>query len=192
MPFIRECIVTTVQEDGKVYIAPMGIHEAGGQLVILPFKPSTTLENVERERTATLNYTDDVRVYAGCLSGHQNWPTCQTDVIKGARLRDCLSHSELEVVDKAEDEVRPRYFCKVVNEVTHAPFHGYNRAQFAVLELSILVSRLRRLPIAKVRREIEYLRIGFEKTSGVREREAWGWLMAKVASSPLLRQEQQV
>ncbi len=180
MPFIRECIVTTVQEDKTVHIAPMGIHEDEEYLIILPFKPSATLDNVERDGTATLNYTDDVRVYAGCLTGNLVWPTCPTDIIDGMRLENCLAHTELEVINKVEDEVRPKFLCKIANEVTHAPFHGYNRAQFAVLELAILVSRLHMLPQDKILQEIEYLRIGYEKTSGWREQEAWGWLMEKV------------
>lgn len=182
MPFIRECIVTTLRGDESVHIAPLGIHEEGDSLIILPFKPSASLDNIERNGTATLNYTDDVRVYAGCLTGHRDWPTCATDCIQGARLENCLSHTELEVVNKVEDEIRPKYYCRVINEVTHAPFHGYNRAQFAVIELAILVSRLHMLPKEKIQQEIEYLTIGFEKTSGPREKEAWGWLMDKVLS----------
>lgn len=180
MPFIRECIITTLSEDNSVHIAPMGIHEDDDLLIMLPFKPSTSLDNIERNKTATLNYIDDVRVYAGCLTGHRVWPTCSTEGIRGARLENCLSHTELEVINVIEDELRPKYCCKVMHEGTHAPFHGYNRAQFAVIELAILVSRLHMLPQEKIQHEIEYLSIGFEKTSGPREQEAWGWLMEKV------------
>ena len=180
MPFIRECIVTTVKENGDVHIAPMGIHEDGGNLVILPFKPSTTLDNLERQGIATLNYTDDVRIYAGCLTGRSDWPTCRTEIIPGMRLEDCLAHTELEVTAKADDPVRPRYTCKILFEATHAPFHGYNRAQSAVIELAILASRLHMLPQARVRQEISYLRTCVDKTAGPRELEAWDWLMTKV------------
>ncbi|MEM7400645.1 MAG: DUF447 domain-containing protein [Pseudomonadota bacterium] len=180
MPFIRECIVSTIRDDSSIHIAPMGIHEDGENLIILPFKPSTTLDNLERNHTATLNYTDDVRVYAGCITDHRDWPTCATDVIKGARLENCLAHTELEVVNKEDDELRPKYTCKVVHEATHQAFHGYNRAQFAVLELAILTSRLKMLPKEKIQQEIEYLEIGYIKTSGPREQEAWGWLMNKI------------
>ena len=179
MPFIRECIVTT-QDNEKVHIAPMGIHEDGKHLIILPFRPSETLENIERDKTATLNYTDDVRIYAGCITGRCAWPTCPTDVIKGVRLENCLTHAELEVMDKVEHELRPRFYCKVVHEATHAPFHGYNRAQYAVIELAILVSRLQWLPQEKIQQEIEYLTIGFEKTAGAREQEAWTWLTTQI------------
>jgi hypothetical protein len=180
MPFIRECIVTSIRDDQSIHIAPMGIHEDEDRLIILPFKPSATLDNLERDGTATLNYTDDVRVFAGCLTGHRDWPTCSTEVIKGVRLKNCLAHTELEVIDKVEDEARPKYICKVAHEVTHKSFHGYNRAQSAVLELAILASRLHMLPPDKIQQEIEYLSIGYEKTSGPREQEAWTWLMGKI------------
>ena len=190
MPFIRECIVTTIREDESVHIAPMGIHEKGDQLIIMPFKPSATLDNLERDGMATLNYVDDVRIYAGCLTGRDEWPTIPTEVIKGARLKNCLAHTELETVDKVKDEKRPKYICNVVHEANHAPFHGYNRSQFAVIELAILVSRLHLLPAEKIRQEIEYLDIGMQKTSGPREQEAWSWLMEKVEAFMLSQKEQ--
>ncbi len=191
MPFIRECIVTTVEEDGNVHIAPMGIHETREQFIILPFKPSITLSNLERQGTAALNYTDDVRIYAGCLTGRSDWPTCSTKLIQGARLENCLAHTELEVISKTADPVRPRYLCKAVHEATHAPFHGYNRAQSAVIELAILVSRLHMLPEEKISQEIEYLKTGIEKTAGSREQEAWNWLMLKVDSFRRSQKESQ-
>ena len=180
MPFIRECIVTTIREDKSIHIAPMGIHEKDEYLIILPFKPSATLDNIERDGTATLNYTDDMRIYAGCLTGREDWPTCPTDIIKGARLEQSLAHTELEVISKVEDDIRPQFICKIVHETTHQAFHGYNRAQSAVIELAILTSRLHMLPPEKIQQEIEYLSIAYEKTSGPREQEAWEWLMEKI------------
>jgi len=70
----------------------------------------------------------------------------------------------------------------VVHAANHAPFKGFNRAQFAVLEAAILASRLHLLPWSKVEAELDYLRIGLEKCAGEREREAWGWLMEKIAA----------
>jgi hypothetical protein len=45
------------------------------------------------------------------------------------------------------------------------------------LEAAILISRLDMLPLQKIESEIEYLRIGLDKTAGDRELEAWGWVM---------------
>ena len=134
----------------------MGLRETpDGLLLLAPFRPSATLENLQRERHAVVNYTDDVRVFAGCLTGHRDWPVCPAGA--GFRLESALAHSELEVVRLEEDAVRPRFHCRVVREATHAPFRGFNRAQAAIIEAAVLVSRLHLLPAEQVEREIAYL-----------------------------------
>jgi hypothetical protein len=67
-----------------------------------------------------------------------------------------------------------------VHRTTHAPFPGFNRAQAAVVEGAILVSRLFMLPREKVDSEIEYLRIAIDKTAGDNERIAWNWLLQAI------------
>lgn len=179
---IREIILTTRRPDGGTHIAPMGVRERGDRILIAPFKPSGTLDNLLREGSAVLNLTDDVRVYAGCLTGRRDWPLAPTEMLDEMRLRDALGHEEL-VVDRVEaDDLRPRLYCRVVHAASHGMFRGFNRAQAAVLELAILASRLDRLPPEKVRQEMEYLRIALDKTAGAREREAWEWLEQKVAA----------
>jgi hypothetical protein len=177
---IREAIITTLNADGSVHIAPMGIREIDSLIVIAPFKPSTTLENVKRNKQAVVNFTDDVRIFAGCLTGRYEWPAVPATVINGRRLQNALSHLELEVSRHEDDELRPRFFCKIRHQETHRPFMGFNRAKAAVLELAILVSRLHMLPPEKIDTEIKYLDIAIEKTAGDEEREAWNWLIDKI------------
>ena len=101
-----------------------------------------------------------------------------------------MAHSEVEVAEVVEDELRPRFRCRTVHEAGHAPFLGLNRAQAAVLEAAILVSRLHMLPAEKVEGELRYLKIAIDKTAGEAEREAWGWLMAAVAAAGISLSEQ--
>ena len=75
-----------------------------------------------------------------------------------------------------DDPVRPKLYCKAIYKANHTAFKGYNRAQFSVLEAAILLSRASRLSPAKINAELDYLHIGFNKTAGPREREAWGWV----------------
>ncbi len=177
---IRETIVVTRNADGSAHVAPMGLHERGEHLVVAPFRPSRTLENLRRQGCATVNHSDDVRLFAGCLSGRPDWPVCAAETIDGLRLATCLAHAEVEVARVEQDPIRPRLVCRVVHERTHAPFRGFNRAQAAVVEAAILVSRLERLPWDKVERELDYLRIAVGKAAGPREQLAWDWLMAVV------------
>ena len=98
------------------------------------------------------------------------------ETVRGVRLAQALAHVEIEVARWEDDEVRPRIWCRELARETHGAFAGFNRAQAAVIEAGILVSRLRRLPAEKIDREMDYLRIAVEKTAGPREREAWRWL----------------
>jgi hypothetical protein len=183
MPFIRESIVTTQNADSWAYIAPLGVIEEGEHLVIAPFRPSTTLENLRRHPFACINYTVDVRIFAGCVTKRRrNWPVVPATRVKGWRLEAALAHSEVEVVDVVEDAQRPRFRCRVVHEATHAPFHGINRAQAACVEAAVLVSRLHLLSAEKINREMAYLEIAIGKTAGEAERVAWTWLTEAVAA----------
>jgi hypothetical protein len=177
---IREVIITSISPEGAVHIAPMGVHVLDETMLVLPFRPSTTLDNILATRHAVMNYCDDVRVFAGCLTGRRDWPLTGADRVPGKRLAGALAHAELELVRFEDDPLRPRLHCRVVHEASHAPFRGFNRAQFSVLEAAILVSRLHMLPRSKIESELDYLRIGLDKTAGPLEREAWGWLMEKV------------
>lgn len=177
---IQETIVTTQNNSGIAHIAPMGIHVNGDNFIILPFRPATTLNNLLQSKSAVINYCDDVRVFAGCLTGRREWPLKAAEKIDGHVLQCALAHTEVELVRIDDDPIRPKLFCKAVHTVNHAPFRGFNRAQFSVLEAAILISRLNRLPFAKIAEEIDYLSIGVDKTAGDRELEAWGWLMAAI------------
>ena len=189
---IQEVIVTTINEDDTVHIAPMGIREENQQVIVSPFKPSATLENITRTKTAVVNRIDDVRIFAGCLTNRKDWELIPTNKIKGYRLEAALSHVELELTSFDDDELRPRFYCNSVYEATHHPFRGFNRAQAAVLELAILVSRLDRLPVKKIEQEIEYLSIAIEKTAGKNELTAWKWLIQKVEAYRKMTKEDNI
>ena len=178
---IREAIVTTRDADGGDHVAPMGVEPRGDELVIAPFKPSATLDNLVRERCAVVNYSDDVRVFAGCLTGRESWPLTPAARVNAKRLSGALAHAEVKVTRVQNDDgPRARLSCEIVHQETHAPFRGFNRAQAAVIELAILASRLHLLPWEKIEREAAYLRVAVDKTAGENERAAWTWLMDRI------------
>lgn len=181
MPFIVETIVTTRSAAGEVHIAPLGLIEADhGQWIVAPFKPSRTLDNLMANGFAVANHTDDVRVFAGCVTGRRNWALQRAEKGDGAVLVNALSHWELQVERHEEDAQRPRFYCRKVHHAAHGPWGGFNRAQAAVIEAAVLSTRLHMLPPEKVETELTYLKIAIDKTAGPRELEAWGWLMDRV------------
>ena len=181
MPLIRESIVTTVNALGEPHLAPLGLIAEGEAWILAPFHPSTTLDNLRQAPFAVANFTDDVRVFAGCLTGRRDWPLAPATVVAAPRLAATLSHLELVVVEVREHELRPRFVCRVAHRASHAPFQGFNRAQAAVIEGAVLVSRLHMLPRAEVEAELARLDITVGKTAGPAEAEAWSWLKDKAA-----------
>jgi hypothetical protein len=179
---IFETIVSTVNAFGEPHVTPFGIRIQDGLVVISPYKPSTTLQNILTTGHAVLNLSDDVRVFAGALTGRNVWHLLATDKVAGFRLDGTLVHKELKLVSVEDDIVRPQLLLEVIHEVQHAPFQGFNRAQAAIIELAVLVSRLKRLPMEKIQQEMRYLQIAIDKTAGERELEAWGWLVEAVSN----------
>lgn len=182
MPRIVETIVTTTNAKGEAHIAPLGLIAEGEGWVIAPFRPSRTLDNLKEVPYAVASHTDDVRVFAGAVTGRKGWTTIKAARVPGVRLADAVSHWELAVDRLTDDPQRPRFSCNLVYEASHRPWEGFNRAQAAVLECAVLVTRLSMLPPEKVENELKYLEIAISKTAGPREEEAWGWLMEKIAA----------
>ena len=177
---IYETVITTMNPDGTAHIAPMGIRHENDKYLIAPFKPSRTLDNLVDSSVAVINATTDVMIFAGCLTGRHEWPVVDATRIACKRLAAALSHVEVRVEGREDDELRPVFTCRPVYAADHGPYNGFNRAQAAVVEAAILVSRLHLLPEEKIRSELEYLGIAIKKTAGEKERTAWQWLMEKV------------
>jgi hypothetical protein len=177
---IHETVVTTVSPEGVVHVAPMGVTLTPETILLKPFRPSVTLDNVLATQVAVVNFTLDVRIFAGCVTGRRDWPTVPADVVTGGRLVSCLAHSELRLLERTDDPVRPQLLMRRVHEASHADFQGFNRAQAAVLEGAVLVSRLGMLDPAKIAQEIAYLRIAIDKTAGAAEQQAWHWLLQAI------------
>jgi uncharacterized protein len=181
---IFETIIVTVNAQREPHITPFGVRfedaKENTRVIIAPYKPSTTLNNILATQFAVMNMTDDVRVFAGALTGRTEWSLLPVSNNAGYRLADCLAHTVLELIEVREDEIRPQLVMKPIVSENHQSFQGFNRAQAAVVELSILVSRLQLLPKEKVMSEKKYLQIAIDKTAGERELEAWGWLVEKI------------
>jgi uncharacterized protein len=177
---ILETIITSQDMEGRVHVTPFGIRQQENLVIISPYKPSTTLDNILATQRAVLNLTDDVRVFAGALTQRQPWTLLPAERIEGYRLADCLAHKELKLIKVEDDLLRPNLYLETIHESHHHPFQGFNRAQAAVIELAVLVSRLKRLPLDKITQEMTYLTIAIEKTAGPKELEAWTWLTEAV------------
>lgn len=182
---IHEVIVTTINKDKKVHIAPMGVKilqsDSKKLVQISPFKPSQTLNNILETKIATVNFIDNVKVFSGIVTGEKkDWELEVSDDKCAPHLQNTNTHMNVKVSEDHDDPVRPRIVCEVINEQIHRPFLGFNRAQFSVIELAVLSTRLGRIDDNKIKDEMKYLKIGIDKTAGKNEKEAWEWIEKKI------------
>ena len=182
---IHEVIVTTINKDKKVHIAPMGVKilQSGSKKLvqISPFKPSQTLDNILETKIATVNFIDNVKVFSGIVTGEKkDWKLEVFDDKCVPHLQNTNTHMNVKVSENHDDPVRPRIMCELIKEQIHRPFLGFNRAQFSVIELAVLSTRLGRIDDNKIKDEMKYLKIGIDKTAGKNEKEAWEWIEKKI------------
>jgi uncharacterized protein len=169
---IVETVTTTINPDGTVNCAAMGVEWGDETIVIKPYRSTRTLRNLRATRAAVVNLTDDILLFTQAALGDPQPPTRPTTAIDGAVLADACSWREVAVEAIDASGPRARVTTRVVARGVGREFLGFSRARHAVLEASIVASRARWLPSAEIRAELERLQVLVDKTAGPREREA--------------------
>jgi hypothetical protein len=182
---IVETVVTTLDEDGEVNFAAMGVVWDEERLVIRPYVDSRTFRNLARAREAVVNVTDDVLVFAKSALSRERFPSRPAATVRGVILADACHWREVTVEHVSAPEARSSggradVVTRVVAAAAGRPFVGLCRAKHAVVEASILASRARRLPREEVLRELDRLDPLVDKTGGPTEREAMAYIRAHV------------
>jgi hypothetical protein len=169
---IVETVTTTINPDGTVNSAAMGVEWGDETIVIKPFRPTRTLRNLRATGAAVVNLTDDILLFTQAALSDPHPPTRATATIDGAVLADACSWREVTVETIDASGPRARVTTHVVGRGVGREFLGFNRARHAVLEASIIASRAHLLPAGKIRVELERLQVLVDKTAGPREHEA--------------------
>ncbi len=179
---IIETIVTSMDPEGRVNFAPMGVEWGEETIVLKPFLETATFRNLAASRAAVVNLTDDVMVFAQGAISSPAFPSAPAAVVRGVVLLAACSWREVEVAAIDDTPPRSRIESRVVHQGTRREFLGFNRARHAVLEAAILATRTHLLPPEQIRAEFERLQVIVDKTAGPREREAMALLTEYVRS----------
>jgi uncharacterized protein len=177
---ILETVVTTINPDGSVNCAAMGVEWDEQRIVIKPYRGTRTLRNLRATEVAVVNLTDDILLFSEAALGDPQPPTRPAASVEGAVLDDACSWREVRVEAIDDGEPRARVSTVVVGSGTGREFLGLNRARHAVLEASILASRARLLEAGDIRAELRRLQALVDKTAGPREREAMAYVTRHV------------
>jgi hypothetical protein len=180
---IIETVVTTINPDHSVNCGAMGVEWGEQRIVIKPFRGTRTLRNLRATGAAVVNVTDDILLFSQAALGDPHPPTRPATAVDGAVLADACSWREVAVDAIDATGPRARVTTRVVARGVGREFVGFNRACHAVLEASILASRVRRLPAEEVRAELGRLTVLVDKTAGPRERAAMSCVLAHVRAA---------
>jgi hypothetical protein len=184
---ILETVVTTLDPAGEPRFAAMGVVWGEETITIRPYLGTRTYRNLLASREAVVNVTDDVLLFAKSALTHEPLPCRPARHVRGVVLGDACRWREVAVEAVVVPEAtgpgarRADVVTRVVGRGEGRPFAGLCRAKHAVVEASILASRLRRLPLPQVLTELDTLETLVDKTGGPREQEAFRFIRAFVA-----------
>lgn len=175
---ILETIVSTVDSEGRPNFAPMGIEFEGDRVLLRPFKTAVTWKNLQEVGEGVVNFTDNVLLFARCAVSSFLPPHRDARRVRGKVLEDACHWKEFVVESRDQDPggERGRFRGKVVEEGRARDFAGFNRAKHAVIEATILATRLHLLGRDRVLEEMSRLRPLVDRTAGPQEREAFDLL----------------
>jgi len=177
---IVEGIVTSVDADGHLNVAPMGPIVVGdfADLLLRPFQPSTTFNNLAATRCGVFHVVDQVDIIAQAAIGRlTELPAVERAAkIDGFVLNNCCRWFEFTVDSVDASDARSWMPSTVVHRGERRPFFGFNRARHAVLEAAILATRLHLLTRQNVLDMMNLLEPAVEKTGGIAEKSAFAML----------------
>ena len=188
MPVILEGLLTTINADGSVNIAPMGplVDQAMQRLTLRPYHTSQSYANLKRTGQGVFHVTDDVLLLTrACIGQLEVLPAMRpAESVDGMILADACRWYALRVESLDDSQPRTVIEAIVVDSGQHREFFGFNRAKHAVLEGAILASRVGILSQEDILQQFAPLAVVVEKTGGPAEHEAWQLLEHYVRTAP--------
>lgn len=178
---IVETIVSSMNADGVVNFAPMGvripdldsIRSRLNRIVLCPYAGSHTYENLRTTGQGVVNFTDDVLVFVetGLYSGCP--PYVPSQKVRPPGMAEASEVWEF-TVSRFDAVTEPALVeAKIELCERRGGFNGLCRAQGAVLEAAIAATRWRWLPLGKIIDPWPAWLEVVEKTGGSREWEAF-------------------
>ena len=188
---ILEGMVTTRNQDGTLNIAPMGprVDRQITRLTLRPFQTARTFQNLLRHPEGVFHVVDDVELLAHCAVGGPLTPPATQPAlcVDGEVLQAACRWFEFRVVSRDIQAERATLDCEVVEQGRLRDFFGFNRAKHAVIEASILATRVHLIEPDVIRAQLQQYATIVEKTAGDQEQRAFAflteWIHNKLAST---------
>ena len=184
---IVEGVLTTLNNDGRPNIAAMGATVEPSTIgpdglwttfQLRPFENSKTFHNLSARPFGVFHIIDDALLLArAALSEAENSTLIPAHSVPGFVLAGSVRAYEFQL--QLVDWARPRATLEanVLQSHNLREWSGWNRAQNAVLELTIMATRVGWTPRDIFESQIASLTPLIEKTAGEREKSAWNFVL---------------
>lgn len=174
---ILEGIVTTLNREGELNIAPMGpvVDSEMTQLILRPFQTSRTFSNLQETRCGVFHVVDDVLLLAKAAIGllKEIPETFPAEHISGAVLQSSCRWYEFQIESIDDSDQRSVMQAKVIHCGRIRDYFGLNRAKHAVLEAAILATRTHLIEHNELETQYRALAEIVKKTAGPEEQKAF-------------------
>lgn len=191
---ILETILSSSDEYGNGNFAPMGVHVPDDiqnlsdvkQIQLMIYSGSKTFANLKKRPEGVINFTDDILSFVDTALFSRNLPAVRSSLVHPPRMANAKTIWEFQIAD-FDDSIEPaRINARILLHEEQAGFSGFCRAQGAILEAAILVTRLQWLPHSHVIKSWPQWREIVTKTGGIRELKAFQQLTDYISEQGIL------
>ena len=180
---IIESIFSTLGSDDQPNFAPMGIVWGETELIVRPFRDTTTYRNLLATGYGVLSLTDDILPFVQSSLYWADLPHFPAHNVPGVVLQGACSWRELQVLEVSGSPERAEVRCRVVHTGFLRDFLGFCRASAAVLEAAILATRLQAHTPEAVHEIMHHYAQIVEKTGGENDHRAFQLVEQFIRSS---------
>ncbi len=170
---IIETIFSTIDENGAPNFAPMGVVWGEDFMTIRPFRNTRTCGNLLSGGYGVASLTDDVLAFVQCGLYKKAVPCFPAKVAPGVVFQGACSWRELEVVTRGGSAERMELRCRILHRGRQKDFLGFCRASNAIIEATILATRLALNDMKTVTEKLAYYKEIVDKTGDEAEKQAF-------------------
>lgn len=184
---IIEGILTTLNDDGRPNIAAMGATIDEDQIgpdglwksfQLKPFESSRSHHNLKCRPHGVFHLLDNAELLArAALSEAEHARVEPASAIEGWLLSDSVRAYEFQLQSTDWSAPRACLTATVVKPHLLREWSGWNRGQHAVLELTIMATRVKWLPRDEIQMQLQALTPLMQKTAGPREWSGWNYVV---------------
>lgn len=175
---IIEGLLTTETADGTPHVAPMGplVSEDLSSWTLRPFRSSRTYELLQSNGRCVFHVIDDTVPVVQAALGLKHELEFDRLTEAGWVIRQACHWYRMEIYSWNTTDARGEAHARVISTGVLRPFWGWNRAKHAVLEATILATRLHLAGPSAIAEDLSRLKTIVDKTAGPREHFAWNLL----------------